>query len=170
MGSRPRYTWRYVQTDVALLAPGATQVVNLATGGSLPTLAGLGIFGDYTIRRILGWIAGSSRNVGESVELDKLVYAISIQDDDAVSASVEPNPVTDPSDWMQFGSLPIPLTITGASGSVHPMSVGAIDNKSMRKVNENHATPMFVVEAPSFNTGTVGWFMSLRFLVSHGQR
>ena len=166
---RPRYTWRPWEQINATLAAGAQTRVPLNTSGSWPTLGALGVIGDYTIRRLVGVVSAISAFAAENSTMDRLVFGVIVMEDDALAAGVAPDPVSDAADWMAFGFLYVAMHGTFTAGN-HPMSTFALDNRSMRKVNENHQSPVLVVEAPGNNISSIVFCTSGRMLVSHGRR
>ena len=168
--SRPRYTWRMFKLATTNLAVGATTAVNMESSGSWPGLSsGLGIFGDYTIRRIVGSLAVTSDSVAEAESPMLLLYGVYIGEDDAIVAGAFPELDADPADWMMFGTVYL-NSIGAFSAGVHPVVERQFDNRSMRKVNENHQSPMFLITNPATTTEAVKVSVAGRFLVSHGQR
>ena len=170
-GARPRYTWRPVLGAAQDIAPGVTGGYDLAAGGAAPALgSGLGVFGDYTIRRVIGTFAGASRNIGDSLEIDVIHWAIYVAENDALAAIAFPDVGVDVADWLAFGTLFVGLSQQNANAGSdnRPVMTTPLESRSMRKVNNNHQSPVLVVTASSGNTSSIRVMFFLRILVSHG--
>ena len=167
--ARPRYTWRYYEVDSTILAPGATVTVDIGAAGSWPSLSALGVFGNYTIRRLVGYVTGQLVSVVELNEFDNIMWGCYVIEADALLASAEAEPNADANDWFAFGTFPIEGRSSGGNSAVHIMNTMTLDNHSMRKVNNNHQTPVMVIQASSLNTSSVRVQTAGRLLVSHGR-
>ena len=132
-------------------------------------MSALGVIGDYTVRRIRGSIAVQSALGVEDNAAQELTYGILVADVDAVAGAALPESDEDPADWMAYG-----VVFTSAMGSfsagVHPLEVVEIDNKAMRKVNENHQQLVMILDSHPANAGNLVVQTAGRFLVSHGRR
>ena len=171
--SRPRYTWRAFTTQDVVIVAGATAGLSISESlSTYPTFAALGIFGDYTIRRTLMSCILSSGAASSSIEHHGLVVACGILEDDAVAASVFPDPATDPYDWFLYDTLWVQqdTNSVGATSVQARASRKDVGSKSMRKVNENHQQPMLILQALPGNTDAITVSVHGRVLVSHGQR
>jgi len=169
--SRPRYTWRMFQTGLSNLGEGASLTFVLNTVGAAPNLgSGLGVFGDYTVRRVVGTLSVMSNNVADVAVMDQFAWGIYIAEKDAVLAGGTPEPLSDPADWFGFGTGAVSLASAGGVAATYPMLVYAVDTRAMRKVNENHQDVVFRIEAPAANVADVLLVLTGRLLVSHGQR
>ena len=169
--SRPRYTWRMWETALSNLNAGSALTFVLNTVGSWPDLGqGLGVRGDFTLRRVHGVIATTSENNGQATTLDGFCWGIIVAGRDAVAAGAVPDPVSDASDWLAYGTGFVSLASAGGLDTNHPMTTHVIDNKSMRKVNENNQDVILRMEALAGNVATISVHAAGRLLVSHGQR
>ncbi len=169
--SRPRYTWRYFHSLNQAVTAGAQLNVQLNTNGTYPTMSsGLGVFGDYTIRRIVGDIMGVSADATNSNETLLFAFGVYVGEHDAVVALAFPELQSDPADYMMFGNLMVPNTaMAGATGDNSSGQVH-FDNHSMRRVNENHQDVVLLIQADASNADTASITVAGRYLVSHGQR
>jgi len=167
--SRPRYTWRMFESTETLTTVAAVSI-DLNTAGTMASLSGLGIFGDYTVRRIRGAIAMTSFAAGASQAILGLAWGITILENDALALGALPEPINDPVDWMGYGTLYVGQTAPGTSVAIHPTESLVIDGKSMRKVNENHQSVVMILQWLSTTDETLRIEVSGRMLVSHGQR
>ena len=167
--SRPRYTWRAWEGANSNLNAGGQLAFVLNTVGVYPDLNVLGVLGDYTVRRIHGKIWAASELGNEGLNHDGFFYGIGVIEDDAVAAGAFPDPRNDAFDWMAYGQVGVSLQ--GAfSALIHPTTTEVIDNKSMRKVNENHQSLVLVMDSFQTNQAIISVLTAGRFLVSHGQR
>ena len=169
--SRPRYTWRHWLSGRSVLAAGATLVFNLSTVGAAPDMDALGVFGDYTVRRLHLVIGATSNNGAEASSFDHFTWGITVVNSDAAAAGFGslPNPELDAADWMAFGTEMVSLQGAFSAG-FHPLQTIKVDNRSMRKVNENNQELVHIFRGGSANTGTIDVLTTGRMLVSHGQR
>ena len=133
-------------------------------------MSALGVVGDYTVRRVIGDAAGASQNVGNSVVVDVITWGIFIAERDATTAGVFPEPGIDQADWMAYGNVFVPLREDIAGNNVRLPVWLRVDNRSMRKVNENHQDVVLVVHSVLRNVAIFHFWMAGRYLVSHGQR
>ncbi len=167
--STPRYTWRYWDSTQASVGGGVALTFILDTLGAAPDLAALGVFGDYTVRRVLGKLFMVSTNATESSVLDHVAWGLIVSDKDAVAAGALPEPFTDAADWFGFGEAAV--SIQGSfSASIHPVTEVLIESRAMRKVNENNQNVVLRVEADTANVVSISMVTVGRLLVSHGQR
>ncbi len=167
--SRPRYTWWTWESGASALGVGGQLSFVLDTVGAFPDLPAMGIHGDYTVRRIHGKIWAVSDAGAEQNNPDGFVWGITVMGDDSVGGGTFPEPRLDAADWMAYGEVAVSLQ-GGFSAGVHPLSEAVIDNKSMRKVNENHQALVLVMDALALNSNSISVSTAGRFLVSHGQR
>ncbi len=169
--SRPRYTWRFWDTARSTLTSGGSLVFDLGTVGASPDLQAIGIFGDFTVRRLLGKIWAISTRASEANSYDSFAYGVIVATNDAVAVgpTALPTPRNDAADWMAFGEVAVPQTSTGLVASSHPLHTEVIDNKSMRKVNENNQTLVLILSAEGAQDSILVQTQG-RMLVSHGQR
>ncbi len=167
--TRPRYTWRAWDGLLGFtLLAGVQTRSDLSSSPGWPTLDELGVFGDYTIRRIRGVLVAQSLDTSEELTAQSLHVGIIVLEDDALAAGASPDVRTDAADWMFWGV--VFMSAQGSfSAAVHPLSQLVIDNKSMRKVNENHQSLVMVLEAGAANTSGIQVQTAGRFLVSHGR-
>ncbi len=136
--SRPRYTWRFWESAQSILPNGTSLSFDLATLGSWPDLSALGVVGDFTVRRFHMLIGGMSLNTTDISGLDSITYGVYVAGNDSVVGGTLADPASDPADWMVFGSLYVPLSSAGGLATTHPLVQHRVDNRSMRRVNENH--------------------------------
>ena len=169
-GSRPRYTWRYWESGESTLSAASSLTFILNTVGGVPDLSALGIFGDYTVRRLLGMVWAVSESGTARNSLDRFAWGVIIASRDAVLGGATPDPLSDAADWFAFGEGAVSLAGTGASNTIHPTTTLTIDSKAMRKVNENNQDVILRLEAPAGNFANVNILTMGRMLVSHGQR
>ncbi len=166
--SRPRYTWR--MWDSALMISSALAVgINLSAEGSMVPFSGLGVFGDFTIRRIRGTLAVTSQSSVEGTVPQGLAWGIYVAELDAFTANALPEPVVDPVDWLGFGEVYASEHGIFAA-DVHVPTIVPIETKAMRKVNENHQAIVLVFQWLTSTDQTLSVVSSGRVLVSHGQR
>ena len=168
VASRPRYTWRFFDGSISL-NNALAQGINLSSVGAMASLSGLGIFGDFTIRRIRGEMAVANQAIAEGNLLMGIAWGIFVSELDAFTAGAFPEPLSDPVDWMAFGTV---YTDPDSRGAVtkHPARFVDIGTKAMRKVNENHQAIVFVAQWLSPTDEDHDLAVSGRILVSHGQR
>ena len=166
---RPRYTWRQFSSLENVIVPGAQLLVSLANTGGWPDLIDLGVFGNFTVRRIHMRIYTTSALGTETNVMEVLHYGVGIFENDAVVANVFPEVDADPFDWFVYGSIGVSLASAGLTAGVHPMQAENVDNKSMRKVNANHQQPALLVQSAAANAGNVTASVIGRMLVSHGR-
>ena len=143
--------------------------MDLTTVGLWPAFSVLGIAGDYTVRRIRGFLSAVSVNNGSSIVQNTISWGIYIAGKDAATASAFADPQSDPTDWMAFGTFGVELFEPGPVGTVRPWVNVEIDNKSMRKVNENHQVPVLMIMSNTGNVGNMQVNTAGRILVSHGR-
>ena len=168
VANRPRLTWRPFSTEAFTLVGGTNQVFRLDTIGNGPILADLGVFGDYTIRRIratLGLNEADLENTNGSPQV--LFWGMTIVSVDAFSSGTGavPDPENDAADWFGYGT---PFYQRHDTGFKDEMWTYSIDIQSMRKVNENSQTPVVVFHLLTAQTALVS--IAGRMLVSHGRR
>ena len=170
-GARPqtRYTWRYWQSSPFAVGAGAAATIILNTVGAAPELKEQGVFGDYTVRRVLGKLFMASLNATESGAIDMVAWGLLIADRDAVAAGALPETVSDAADWFGFGQEGVSLQGSLTAGN-HPMTVGVTESRAMRKVNENNQDVVLRIEAHGSNIGSINMTSAGRILVSHGHR
>ena len=169
--SRPRYTWRYFDTALSNLLAGGNLSFDIGTVGNAPDLADLGVIGDYTVRRLHMLIGSTSENNGEATTLDGYVWGVGVISQDAFNAGVFPDPKADAYDWLAFGGRYVPLSSAGGLATNHPYVQEIVDNRSMRKVNENSQALVIILDNPAVNNvATISIRLMGRLLVSHGQR
>jgi len=168
--SRPRLTWRGWHNGLgATIIPGGQALVDLNNVGTWPTLAGMGIVGDYTIRRIRFTMGVQALLAVENTAAEALFWGITVVEDDAFAAAAVAEPEDDPADWMGYGTEL--ASVQGSfSASTHPLTLVKQDVKSMRKVNENHQRVVMVLEASGVNNGNIQVQVAGRMLVSQGVR
>ena len=166
---RPRYVWRGWDDGPAQISAGSARTINLGTAGNWPADITLGVIGEYTIRRIVGKIAGISSSVGGSDSINLLTWGVYIGEDDAVAGGVFPEPLQDPVDWFLYGSMMVSNSRFDTGGGM-AMTSEVFDGRSMRKVNENHQTPIMRVENSSGSPDTVLVHTVGRTLYSIGRR
>ncbi len=164
---RPRYTWRMFEQAAFGMGSGGLVTVVLDSVGGAPDLTALGIFGDYTVRRVLGKIWATSSNAAESGGIDIVTWGLLVADADAVAGAALPNPVTDAADWFGFGAIGVSMQ-GGFSAGVHPLHEVPLESRAMRKVNENNQQVIVRLAAAAANVASVSVQMSGRFLVSRG--
>jgi len=162
---RPRYTWRFYEATGAIGSGGALTFI-LNTIGSVPDLKDLGVFGDYTIRRVIGKLFASSTNPTENTSVDWLVWGLIVADRDAVAGGTTPDPRSDAADWFGFGQVGVSMQ-GSFSSSVHPLQSEFTESRAMRKVNENNQDVIMRVEASTANIGSITVDVVGRLLVSH---
>ncbi len=169
--SRPRYTWRFWESANSTLAVGGDLTFQLDVIGSSSSLANIGVFGDYTVRRLHGMLWCVSDAAAEANNPDALVWGVGVMSTDAVAAGGTPDPLTDVYDWLAFGQVAVSRQ-GSFSVNKHPMTSAVIESKSMRRVNENSQTLVLRIEAltGSANDSAISVRTAGRFLVSHGQR
>jgi len=166
---KPRLTWRTFQKDAITLLPGALGVFNLGSEGSGPSLAALGILGDFTVRRIRGRISMFTREAADTIGYDVMYYGVMIVSTDAaLTAGAVPDPETDSSSWMLWDTVLIPrLVVNSPLVNVEQL----LETKAMRKVNENNSTVILAIKADLGNDSLgVGFTFAGRLLVSHGRQ
>ena len=170
--SRPRYTWRQFITGVTAGPSGARLAFDLSTLGPAPDLSALGVVGDFTLRRLHMTLIAQSQAASESSSQDHYTWGVYVAGNDALAAGATslPDPESDAADWLAFGFVWASLESTGFSTGIHPIERAVVDNRSMRKVNENNQSLVLVVHVNSTNSGGVDLQAAGRFLVSHGQR
>ena len=169
MMPKARLLWRAWAVQDAVIIPGGQRAVRLNTEGTWPSLESLGVAGDYTVRRLRGIIAATSAAGTETNSVDFLTWGAYVADVDAVNASAFAESDEDPADWFAFGHLMVPLQ--GAfSAAIHGMSQNVIDNRAMRKVNENHQTIMLMIDASATNLGNLVVTTVGRMLISYGRQ
>ncbi len=164
---RPRLTWRAFSEVAQTLVGGTNLVVPMTTAGPAPDLSALGVFGDYTIRRVR-WSLGLQELDAENTNgaFQVVFWGMTVVSNDALASGVGaiPDPVSDPADWFGYGTAMYQTLDTGKESVAREYQ---FDVRSMRKVNENGQTPVLVF---SVNTGeTVGLTHAGRVLVSHGR-
>ena len=147
------------------------QVFSLAAGGVAPTLSALGIFGDYTIRRVRWSLWLHNTDAESAVNYPLAVYlGMTIITSDAFASGVgaTPDPTDDAADWFAYHVAPYFVTsATQASGNTADLRVYEWDERSMRRVNENSQVPVLVLALAPNETAQVAW--AGRMLVSHGR-
>ena len=168
--SQPRYTWRMWEGGSSTLdAAAAPLTFVLNTVGSNPDLKDLGVFGDFTVRRVLGMIWAVSTLATELNAVSRFAWGLLIADRDAVSAAALPAPLSDAADWFGFGE--VACSQQGAfTAGVHPMTQVAVESRAMRRVNENNQDIILRMEAATGNAADITVVTLGRLLVSHGQR
>ena len=169
VAARPRYTWRFFNSPENVTVPGVGVFVLFANTGAWPDLVDLGVFGDFTIRRLHATLLTTSALGSETNVMDQVVYGAGVFEVDAITAGAFPDPLEDAFDWFAFGSVGVSLASAGLTAGVHPMQSEKIDSKSMRKVNANHQQPGMIVFSSAFNAGNITWTLGGRMLVSHGR-
>ena len=163
---RPRYTWRTFDVASSNMSGGTNLVYSLATVGAAPDLGDLGIFGDYTIRRVHLTLAMVS-NVAATGILDIVYWGMTVVSSDALAqgAASLPDARLDSADWFGHGVVAV-LTATSIADRL--MVTTHVDVKSMRKVNENNQDPAIVFSSISGDDVTLRF--GGRMLVSHGRQ
>ena len=167
---KPRLTWRPFLIEEITVAGGATSIFNLGTVGPGPMLTALGVFGDFTIRR-MRWTLGAIDADVESVadEITVLHWGMTIVSLDAFNSGggALPDPRDDAADWFGYGTVMLAAR-TGGTGSPESMIPLTEDGRAMRKVNENSHVVALVF---STDVGrTVKLSAAGRMLVSHGRQ
>jgi len=169
---RPRLTWRSFQFEAAAitLVGGTNAIVNLGADGPATSLAGLGIHGDYTIRRTRYELTV----IGDSVETEEAAVnlwcaCIVVSADAFASGSgALPAPQTDNADWYQYNILQYPPNPDDVSRVTDAMRSISVDSKAMRKINENSQVPAMVLQVQTGFSCLVT--MAGRMLVSQGRQ
>ena len=168
---RPRLTWRQFFDDSGLVdvVGGTNQIRDLGTVGPAPDLSSLGVIGDYTIRRLryeLSTLMATTETIPEGVPL---FYGVIVVNQDAFGsgAGALPSPSSDAADWMSWGVILTPADPNATGQVTDAMRFVTVDNRSMRKVNENSQVIALVLETLVGFTIRVNY--AGRLLVSHGR-
>ena len=165
----PRLTWRTFQQDTLTVLPGSKPVFRLDSVGSASSLSELGVFGDYTVRRIRGRIAGQTLESVSADGYDILYWGVVIASVDAFNTlGAIPDPETDSAPWMAWDVMHISRKVV-ASPLV--MERQLLETKAMRKVNENNQAIVLTIKADLGNDANgVNYIFGGRLLVSHGRQ
>jgi len=166
----PRLTWRAFESGPFTLSGGTNQGFDLGVEGLGPTLVALGIVGDYTIRRVRWRLAVNNADAEDAVNTANMLFAgMVVVSADAFASGVGalPNPISDASPWWAYHTLPyfVGGTLTGRNEAYQHYE---LDERSMRKVNENSQVPALVFAL--ITGGTANVTFAGRILVSHGRR
>ncbi len=169
VAGKPRYLWRQFHNAEFVLTPGSQAFTSFSNTGGWPDLVDLGVHGDYTIRRVRGKIFATSALGSETNVMESLGYGAGIFQSDAVAVTAFPEIFADPFDWFIYGIIGVSLASAGLTAGVHPLMTEVIDNKSMRKVNENHQEAGLIMESSAANAGNITITVSGRMLISYGR-
>jgi len=168
---RPRLTWRQYGIGALIDVVGGTnRIFDLGAEGSAPSFAALGVFGDFTIRRLRWEMSATVATVEVTPEATPLWFGVTVVSSDAFNtgSGALPDPQLDSADWMAWGVMLVP-TDPDAGGQVTDAFVyRTVDNRSMRKVNENSQVVALVFSAIAGFTIRVNF--AGRILVSHGRQ
>ncbi len=172
MAARPRLTWKAFQQDPSTLVGGTTRIFDLSVQGVTPTLPELGIFGDYTIRRVRWRFSGRDIDSFVGKRLVLVFWGMIVVSDDAFASGsgAVPDPRTDAADWFAYGVM---TYVTGFDSIGQDTLIATtfsaeLDSRSMRKVNENSQVPVLVLSTVTGETTEV--VFGGRLLVSHGRQ
>ena len=149
---------------------GSNHIEDLGVDGAAPSLATLGVVGDFTIRRLRWEMSATVATVEAVPEATPLWFGVMVVSSDAFNSGsgALPSPRDDAGDWMAWGVMLVP-TDPDAGGQVTDAFVyRTVDNRSMRKVNENSQVVAIVLECLLGFTVRVNY--AGRILVSHGRR
>ena len=166
VATRPRLTWRGFSVVQSVLTGGTLAAHNLGVVGFQPTLAQLGVHGDYTIRRVR-WSIGLFSSLVEAIDdVRMFTWGMTVVTADAFATGggALPNPQDDPADWFGYGTIPyaeVPVT----DDKVHRFL--ELDGRSMRRINENSQVPALILFIQAGQT--VNYVLAGRMLVSHGR-
>ncbi len=166
---RPRLTWRAFEQTSFTVLPGALSVHNLGSVGGANSLSELGVFGDYTVRRMRGRISAQTLEAANTNGYDVLYWGVLIVTTEAfIATNGVPDPRTDSPPWMAYDVIHISRK---AVSTPLVMVTQLLDTKAMRKVNENNAVVCLAIKADSGNDSAGAQLtFAGRLLVSHGKQ
>ena len=166
--TRPRLTWRAFRVESLTLTGGVNQVFDLGNIGPAPSLADLGIIGDYTIRRVRWSFWLHNIDAESTVNVPLAVYmGMTVISADAFGSGVgaSPDPLDDAADWWAYHVAP--YFVTAAVATDADRRVYEWDERSMRRVNENSSVPALILSLAANETAQFAF--AGRMLVSHGR-
>ena len=167
---RARLTWRMFTKPAFGLVGGTNQAFNIAVEGPGSTLTALGVVGDYTIRRVRWSLAVRNNDAETGADTPVPFYlGMTVATSDAFASGVGalPSPEDDSADWFAYHAKHyfVGGTLTGRFEQYNQWD---LDERSMRKVNENSQMPVLVFAIPTGETASVAF--AGRILVSHGRQ
>ena len=164
---KPRLTWRGFHVAGTSLVGGTNLAFDLSAIGSYPSLTALGVFGDYTVRRVR-WSLYARDIDAESTDVAQVAaWGLVIVNIDAFNSGVGalPDPLSDAADWFGHGYVAYSSLLAAGRDTSR---VYELDNRAMRRVNENSQVPIIVLAGIAGET--MHFAFGGRLLVSHGRQ
>ncbi len=158
-GRQRKTSWNNFLGTVNTIVPGGAVMANLVSS-ALTTIAA-----DSTIVRVRGRLSISSADVNPGGAFGSFGAIVVNADAFVVGVTAVPDPISDEADWMIHGNWSIePTRIGNTDISVAPVYL-TIDNKSMRKMNEQFSLLAFKFVNSSSSSMDVRLQFGLRTLV-----